>query len=665
MTLLSSARVQRQVVRLLGELEEAVISREWETVRDTSRDVLALEPDNVDAQAFLAAAQRALGEDASGRSANSTSLHPSITVDLSGISDLDVVINGRYTLGRIVGEGARKRVYEAMDSLLDREVAIAIVKIETLDGVSRQRITLEAQAMGRLGSHPHVVTVFDFGEFVPEGSAEPHPYMVTELMRGGDVAGLIENAPNGGLLLDEVVRVAADVCRGLDFAHANGIVHRDVKPGNIWLAKDGTAKIGDFGLAMSRNRARITQSGNIVGTVTYMPPEQITGGEVTPRADLYGLGVVLYEMVCGRPPFMGYDTPSVVRQHLETEPVSPTWHNPYCPRPLEALILRMMAKDPRRRPRSAADVIKALEDIHAGGTPSRVNGSSSGRTKSMSVSTESLNGDFGGVFVGRGEQMDVLRASLEETMSGRGRFLMIEGELGIGKSRMAHELAVYAGERGAKVLWGTADEAGAATSYWPWVQAIRMHVQNTDAEQLKQEMGDGASEIAVVVADVRQKLVGLESPPDLDDPQQPSFRLYDAVTGFLKAASDDCPLVIVFDDIQRADDSTLALLRFIVPELSTMRVLMIGTMEPASSLPSSHPLTEILTYFKRRRLLQRVLLSALSMDEVDSIVRHNYGFSLSPTFIKGIYSQTKGNPHALSEVANTLLSQASPNSSKG
>ena len=171
MTLLSSARVQRQVVRLLGELEEAVISREWETVRDTSRDVLALEPDNVDAQAFLAAAQRALGEDASGRSANSTSLHPSISVDLSGISDL--VINGRYTLGRIVGEGARKRVYEAMDSLLDREVAIAIVKLETLDGVSRQRITLEAQAMGRLGSHPHVVTVFDLGNLCPKAPLSP------------------------------------------------------------------------------------------------------------------------------------------------------------------------------------------------------------------------------------------------------------------------------------------------------------------------------------------------------------------------------------------------------------------------------------------------------------------------------------------------------------
>ena len=663
MTLLSSVRVQRQVVRLLGELEEAVISRRWENVRDTSHDVLALEPHNVDAQAFLAAAKRALGEDGSNPSSNEARSHLSVSVDHSEVSG--AVINGRYTLGRMIGEGARKKVYEARDSLLDRDVAIAIVKIETLDAVSRQRITLEAQAMGRLGSHPHVVTVFDFGEYQPEGATEPQPYMVTELMRRGDVAGLIENAPEGGLPLEDVLRVMTQVCSGLDFAHANGIVHRDVKPGNIWLTKDGTAKIGDFGLAKSRNRARVTQSGNIVGTVTYMPPEQITGGDVTARADLYALGVVLYEMVCGRPPFMGYDTPSVVRQHLETEPVSPTWHNPNCPRPLEALILRMMAKDPKRRPRSAGEVIKALEGIQLGGAHSRRNGSSSGGPTSKSVSTESLNGEFGGVFVGRGEQMAVLRAGLEETMSGRGRFLMIEGEQGIGKSRLAHELAVYAGEHGAKVLWGWGDEAGATTSYWPWVQAIRTYVQDTDADQLKRELGEGASEIAVIVADVRQKLIGLEPPPDMDDPQQPSFRLYDAVTNFLKEASDECPLVIVFDDLQRADDSTLALLRFIVPELSTMRVLLIGTMLPSSTLPKSHPLTEILTYLKRRRLLQRVLLSDLSMDEVDSIIRHNYGVSLSSTFITGLYSQTKGNPLALSEVANTLLSQAGPQPSRG
>ncbi len=662
MTLVSSVRVQRQVVRLLEELEEAVISRKWETVREKCNDVLALEPNNVDAQAFLAAAQRALGEDSSGGSATGQSAHSSMSMDLLGASV--TVINGRYSLGRMIGEGAKKHVFEARDALLDRDVAIAVVKIETLDAISRQRITLEAQAMGRLGSHPHIVTVFDFGEFVPKDSKEPHPYLVTELMGRGDVASLIEEAPNGRPPLHDVIRLTRQVCRGLDFAHSNGIVHRDVKPGNIWLTKDGTAKIGDFGLAKSRNRAQVTQSGNIVGTVTYMSPEQITGSEVTPRADLYGLGVVLYEMVCGRPPFMGYDSPSVVRQHLETEPVSPVWHNPYCPRPLEALILRLLAKDPKRRPKSAAEVIKALDNVQVSGKQSRGNGSSSSGMHTSSLSIDSLEEMVDGVFVGRDEQMAVLRSGLEETMSGRGRFLMIEGEPGIGKSRIAHELAVYAGERGAKVLWGRADEKGASTAYWPWVQAIRSHVQNSDGEQLERELGEGASEIAVIVADVRQKLAGLEPPPDMDDPQQPSFRLYEAFASFLKAASEDNPLVIVLDDLHRADDSTLAMVRFIVPELHTMRVFLIGTMEPTSALPGSHPLAEVLAYFKRRRILQRVLLSNLTEDDVMEMIQGNYGVSLSATFVKGLYTQTKGNPLALSEVANTLLSQPTQRSTE-
>lgn len=663
MTLVSSVRVQRQVVRLLEELEEAVISRQWEAVREKCIDVLALEPNNVDAQAFLAAAQRAIGEDSSDGSATGQSAHSSMSMDLSGASV--TVINGRYSLGRMIGEGAKKHVYEARDALLDRDVAIAVVKIETLDAISRQRITLEAQAMGRLGSHPHIVTVFDFGEFVPKDSREPHPYLVTELMGRGDVASLIEEAPNGRPPLHDVIRLTRQVCRGLDFAHSNGIVHRDVKPGNIWLTKDGTAKIGDFGLAKSRNSARVTQSGNIVGTVTYMSPEQITGSEVTPRADLYGLGVVLYEMVCGRPPFMGYDSPSVVRQHLETEPVSPVWHNPYCPRPLEALILRLLAKDPKRRPKSAAEVIKALDNIQVSGKQSRGTGSSSSGMHTSSLSIDSLEDMVDGVFVGRDEQMAVLRSGLEETMSGRGRFLMIEGEPGIGKSRIAHELAVYARERGAKVLWGRADEKGASTAYWPWVQAIRSHVQNTDGEQLERELGEGAAEIAVIVADVRQKLAGLEPPPDMDDPDQPSFRLYEALTSFLKAASEDNPLVIVLDDLHRADDSTLAMVRFIVPELHTMRVFLIGTMEPTSALPGSHPLAEVIAYFKRRRILQRVLLSNLTEDDVMEMIQGNYGVSLSSTFVKGLYTQTKGNPLALSEVANTLLSQPAQQSTEG
>ena len=187
--------------------------------------------------------------------------------------------NGRYQVKRFLGEGGKKKVYLAQDTTLDREVAFALIKTEGLDDTSRTRIQREAQAMGRLGSHPHIVTAFDLGEEANQ------PYMVTELMGGGDVEALIEKAPDHRLSLEQAINVATETCRGLEFAHSRGIVHRDLKPGNVWLTENGTAKIGDFGLAVSLDRSRLTTEGMMVGTVAYMPPEQAMGGEVTPRSD--------------------------------------------------------------------------------------------------------------------------------------------------------------------------------------------------------------------------------------------------------------------------------------------------------------------------------------------------------------------------------------------
>ena len=189
----------------------------------------------------------------------------------------DSFADGRYQVKRFLGEGGKKKVYLAHDTTLDRDVAFALIKTEGLDDTSRQRIQRKAQAMGRLGSHPHIVTVFDLGE------ERNQPYMVTELMGGGDVEGLIEDAEGHRLLLEQAVNIAQETCRGLEFAHSRGIVHRDMKPDNVWLTTDGVAKIGDFGLAVSLDRSRLTTEGMMVGTVSYMPPEQAMGGEVTPK----------------------------------------------------------------------------------------------------------------------------------------------------------------------------------------------------------------------------------------------------------------------------------------------------------------------------------------------------------------------------------------------
>ena len=168
---------------------------------------------------------------------------------------------GRYRVQRALGEGGKKRVYLAHDELLDRDVALALVKTEGLDDVGRERVVREAQGMGRLGTHPHLVAVLDFGqEASSDGAATP--FIVTEYMPGGSVDELLAKGP---LETAQALEVASGVAKGLAFAHEQGVVHRDLKPGNVWLSADGSAKIGDFGLAVSLDQSRLTQHGMMIG----------------------------------------------------------------------------------------------------------------------------------------------------------------------------------------------------------------------------------------------------------------------------------------------------------------------------------------------------------------------------------------------------------------
>ncbi len=541
---------------------------------------------------------------------------------------------------KFLGEGGRKKVYLANDTVLDRDVAFALIKTEGLDDSAKMRIVREAQAMGRLGSHPHIVTVFDMGEY------EKQPYMVTEFMAGGDVESLIERAPDHRASLDRAVEIAKQVCRGLEFAHSRGIVHRDLKPGNVWLAEDGTAKIGDFGLALPMGRPRITQEGTIVGTVSYMSPEQAMGEKVTPRTDLYSLGCMLYEMVTGRPPFLGDDPVAIISQHVNTPPVAPTWHNSRCPRPLEALIMRLLAKDPTQRTDSAADVLSALEAIDVTAAEAQL-------PEEKAPILDSL---AGGVFVGRQREMGELKAALEEALSGRGRLVMLVGEPGIGKTRTALELATYAGLRHAQVLWGRCYESEGAPSFWPWVQAIRSYVRERTPQQLRSEMGAGAADIAQIVSEVRRRLPGLETPPELESPEAARFRLFDSIAAFLKNASERQPLALILDDLHSADKPSLLLLRFVARELATARLLVIGAYRDVE-LSRKHPLSQTLGELTRERLFQRVLLRGLSQDDVARFIELTTGFTPPEGLVKAVYAQTEGNPLFVSEVVRLLVQE--------
>ena len=547
---------------------------------------------------------------------------------------------GRYSLRELIGVGGTKTVYVALDTVLDREVALALIKTEGLDEVGRERILREARTMARLGDHPNIVQIHDLGD------EDGNPYLILPLMTGGSVEDLVRNSPDRRLPLDQGIAIAKDVCRGLEFAHSSGIVHRDLKPGNIWLAADGVAGIGDFGLAIGTDFSRITRAEVIMGTPHYMAPEQATGNDVTEQSDLYALGCMLYQIVTGTPPFLGDDPVAIISQHVNTPPVAPTWQNSLCPRPLEALILRLLAKDPAERPASATDVLTALDGIDLAADAGKL----------PDEGARSLDSLAAGVFVGRKREMGELKAALEEALSGHGRTILVTGESGIGKTRTAEELATYAGLRASLVLWGRCYEGSGMPPYWPWIQSIRSYVQLRDADSIRSEMGSGASDIAAIVSEVRELLPDIEPAPSLQDPEQARFRLFDSITGFLKNAARSRPLVLIVDNLHLADMPSLLLLEFVAREIADAPILLVGTYQDVD-LSRRHPLSQTLGRLSEEQLSDRLPLRGLTHQDVARFIELVAGISPPQALVRAVHTQTEGNPLFITEVVRLLVQE--------
>ena len=264
------------------------------------------------------------------------------------------VYNGRYELNRQIARGGTAQVYLAHDLLLDRPVALKMLFPElSSDHSFVERFRREAQAAANL-SHPNIVPVFDWGE------ADRTYYIVMEYVDGEPLSSIIRTqAP---LAPTRAAAIAADIAKALSYAHRHGVVHRDVKPGNVLMTLDGQVKVGDFGIARAIGQSEtVTQTGLVMGTATYFSPEQAQGLGVDGRSDVYALGVVLYEMVTGRPPFTA-DTPvAIAYKHVSETAVLPSEIEPRVPRDLEAIIMHAMSKQPQARYATAQDFHDDLE----------------------------------------------------------------------------------------------------------------------------------------------------------------------------------------------------------------------------------------------------------------------------------------------------------------
>ena len=315
------------------------------------------------------------------------------------------IFNDRYELHRQIARGGMAEVYLARDLLLDRPVAVKVLFDEFAhDANFVERFRREAQAAANL-NHPNIVSVYDWGE--QQGTY----FIVMEYVEGRSLADILKT--EGPLHPDRAAEIAVDISAALGFAHRNGLIHRDIKPGNVLVSPNGQIKVADFGIAtaMSPGQNELTQAGTVMGTATYFSPEQAQGHQIDPRSDLYSLGVVLYEMLLGKPPFIGETPVAVAYQHVQEAPPSLRKVGAQVADSLEAIIMKLLAKNPVNRYPTAEDLrsdlrrycegahdLRPANPVGVGGKASGVSSSENEQTLSIFKRTSEDSDGFGSHF---------------------------------------------------------------------------------------------------------------------------------------------------------------------------------------------------------------------------------------------------------------------------
>jgi eukaryotic-like serine/threonine-protein kinase len=276
--------------------------------------------------------------------------------DMPETSDVTLQSSGKYRIKQVIGKGAMGVVYRGFDPNIERVVAIKRIqksKFQDQDWHSiAQRFRREAQAAGRL-HHPNIVTVHDYGE------EDGDPYIVMEFVEGVNLGGYLQQKRS--LSVDETLSIMGKLLNALAYSHSKGVIHRDIKPGNVFIMDNGEVKLSDFGIA-KLEQSDLTQPGLVLGTPSYMSPEQIKGKEIDVRSDLFSAGVVFYEMLTGKRPFEGDQIYAVMNNVLTLSPTDPCQLNPEIPSNLKSVIRKALEKNPDNRFQTADEFARALKD---------------------------------------------------------------------------------------------------------------------------------------------------------------------------------------------------------------------------------------------------------------------------------------------------------------
>ncbi len=561
-----------------------------------------------------------------------------------------------YEVRELIGQGAMGTVYRAHDEALDRDVAIKFLATQAAPTPTEvERFYREAQAAAGL-AHPNVVVIHDIGEH--EGST----YFVMELLSGTSFRQMVQEGKRPPWR--EGLQFAAQVCRALEAAHAKDLLHRDIKPDNVWLAPDGQVKVLDFGIARFSTSQALTQASETVGTPEYMAPEQIMGEALDGRTDLYALGVLLYELFTGRRPFSGPNAVTVIYKQMEEDPTPPGQLAKDLPVAVEKLILRAMAKDPAERYASAVEMREAIEALlegrEAAGEPALEAPETPEALPARAQGTQ-----FECRMVGREDEWKALKAAVDGLEDEAGSTILIGGEAGMGKTRLAQETMAYARGKGALVLQGSCLYSEGPEPYLPFMEALGQSLESADGPEREKvlafireeapELEELTSRLMTVIR-TRFNTGLIDSEATIAASKE---RLFEAITQVLLFLSRETPVVLLLDDLHWADSGSLQLLYYVARNAMERRLLILGTYRTEDLLPDgegrAHPLVDTMQRMSREGIFQKIELEGLGMEGVNLMLRFIFRRAmLSADFRSSLFEETGGNPFFLIEVLKLL-----------
>jgi hypothetical protein len=508
-------------------------------------------------------------------------------------------------------------VYAARDDRLGRQVALKFVHPDfSREPRALERFRREARAASAL-NHPHICTVFDLDEHAGQ------PFLVLELVEGQSLAEVARR----GCAPAEAARLGAQLAGALAAAHQAGVVHRDLKPGNVMVRPDGQAKLLDFGLArllpagsgLAGGPGGLTVPGELLGTILYMSPEQTRGEPAGPASDVFSLGVVLYELTAGRHPFPGDTAVAVMHAIQAREPPPPTRLRPELSAPLEGLLLAMLRKDPLLRPAAdeAQRQLAALALAPARPAPARPAGP---RT------------------VGQARERAGLREAFAAAEAGRGLLLGLAGEPGAGKTTLVESFLeeLAAGPERVVVARGQCSERLAgAEAYLPILEALDSLLED----------GPSARALEAVAPAWHAQVAPGGSAGAADGSGASRERLKRELLAYFQELARERPVLLFLDDLHWADAPTVDLLAYLGMRCASLRLLMVTAYRPSALALGKHPFLEVKWELQGRGLCRELALSPLSRADVEDFLALELpGHAFPPELAALLHARTDGNP---------------------